>query len=133
VSDGLTIPPTMAESLLSHARSELPNEACGLLSGQDAGHATAFHPARNAEASPYAYEVHPEDLVRIVLGIEDAGEELVAVFHSHPRSPAVPSVNDLRNATYPVVYLLASLADEHALRAWRIEAGVAREVPLRVG
>ena len=37
-----------------------------------AGTATAFHPARNAEASPLRYNVHPDDLVRIVFAIEDA-------------------------------------------------------------
>ena len=130
----------MAAALLAHARAELPNEACGLLSGsaQD-GMATSFHPARNIEASPLRYSVHPDDLMRITFAIEDAGEGLVAIFHSHTRSPAVPSPTDLRAAMYPdAVYLLASLADpvaqpQQALRAWRIRFGEAREVRLTLG
>jgi proteasome lid subunit RPN8/RPN11 len=136
-SGGLTLPRSLAETLLAHARAELPNEACGLLSGSARdGVATGFHPARNSEASPLRYNVHPEDLVRITFAIDDAGEDLVAIFHSHTRSPAVPSPTDRRAAMYPdAVYLLASLADASAgpasaLRAWRIRDGEAVEVPL---
>ena len=136
---GLAIPATVAVELLAHARMELPNEACGLLSGSLAdGRATAFHPTRNAEASPLRYSVHPDDLVRITFAIEDAGEDLVAIFHSHTRSAAVPSATDRRAAMYPdPFYLLASLADadalpERALRAWRIVADEAIEVSLRL-
>lgn len=136
----LTIPGAVADQLLAHARSELPNEACGLLAGDLAsGTATAFHPARNAEASPLRYNVHPDDLVRIVFAIEDEGQDLVAIFHSHTRSPAVPSATDRRTAQYPdAYYVLATLADPGAapadsLRAWCIRAGESSEVPLRIG
>jgi proteasome lid subunit RPN8/RPN11 len=134
------MPPSVADELMRHARAELPNEACGLLSGSPgSARATRFHPARNAEASPLRYNVHPEDLVRITFAIEDAGEELVAIFHSHTRSAAVPSATDRRTAMYPdPFYLLASLADPdapptQALRAWRIQRGEAFEVPLAIG
>ena len=136
----LTIPAAVADQLLEHARSEQPNEACGLLAGDlTSGSATAFHPARNAEASPLRYNVHPDDLVRIVFAIEDEGQDLVAIFHSHTRSPAVPSATDRRTAQYPdAFYVLATLADPdagpaEALRAWRIRAGESTEVPLRIG
>ena len=136
---GLTLPPALAEAVMAHARAELPNEACGLIAGSlAAGRASTFHPARNAEASPLRYNVHPEDLVRITFAIEDAGEDLVAIFHSHTRSAAVPSATDRRTAMYPEpFYLLATLADPDApparsLRAWQISHGEAREVPLRL-
>ena len=135
---GLILGADLAASLLAHARAEAPNEACGILGGLAAdGRATTYHPARNADASPYVYTVHPDDLVRIVLGLEDAGEDLVAIFHSHTHTPAVPSPTDRRQALYPdAVYLLATLIDANdepiqALRAWRIRNGAATEVPLR--
>lgn len=140
MSAGLTIPRALAEELLVHARAEVPNEACGLLAGSlAAGAASAYHPARNADASPYVYTVHPEDLVRIVFAIEDAGEDLVAIFHSHTHTPAVPSPTDRRQAQYPdCFYVLATLSDpdadaSEALRAWRITDGASREVPLAIG
>ena len=95
VSDGLSMPVALADELLAHARAELPNEACGLLAGDlAAGTASAYHSARNADASPYVYTVHPDDLLRIVLGIEEQGQDLVAIFHSHTRTPAIPSPTD---------------------------------------
>jgi proteasome lid subunit RPN8/RPN11 len=140
VVKGLLLPAALADEVVRHARDGLPNEACGLISGSLAtGRATRFHPARNVEASPLRYNVHPEDLVRITFAIEDAGEELVAIFHSHTRSAAVPSATDRRTAMYPdPFYLLASLADPdappaRALRAWRIYRGQSFEVPLTIG
>lgn len=136
---GLSLPASLAEAVMAHARAELPNEACGLISGSLAsGRATTFHPARNVEASPLRYNVHPEDLVRITFAIEDAGEDLVAIFHSHTRSAALPSATDRRTAMYPEpFYLLATLTaaespPERALRAWRIAAGEAIEVSLSI-
>jgi proteasome lid subunit RPN8/RPN11 len=139
---GLTISSALADELLAHARAEVPNEACGILAGSlTDGRATAYHPARNSEASPYVYMVHPDDLVRIVLGIDDAGQDLVAIFHSHTHTPAVPSPTDRRQAMYPdAFHLLATLMDadatpRQALRAWRIrdaDAADAAEVPLRI-
>lgn len=133
------IPLPVAEQMLVHARAELPNEACGLLGGSlVTGRAESFHAARNAEASPLRYNVHPDDLVRIIFGIEDAGEDLVAIFHSHTASPAIPSATDRRTAQYPdAFYVLATLADPAAgpdavLRGWRIRDGQSREVPLVV-
>ncbi len=137
---GLTISPALADELLAHARAEVPYEACGILSGPAGGEvATSYHPARNMDASAYVYSVHPDDLVRIVLAIEDAGDDLVAIFHSHTRTPAEPSATDRRQAMYPdAIYLLATLMDEaatpeHALRAWHIRDGEATEAPLRIG
>lgn len=135
----LILPPPVAAELLAHARSELPNEACGLLAGDPTtGAARAFHAARNAHASPLRYDVHPEDLVRIMFDIERRGDQLLAVFHSHPRSPAVPSATDLREARYPVIQLLAGMGDpadedSTSLRAWRLEPNGAREVAVRIG
>jgi len=136
---GLTVSIEVADELLAHAREELPNEACGLLSGDlTAGWATRYHRARNAEASPLRYNVHPDDLVRIVFAIDEAGEDLVAIFHSPTHTPAVPSPTDRRSAQYPgFFYLLATLTDPgappaSALRAWRIHGGQSYEVPLRI-
>jgi proteasome lid subunit RPN8/RPN11 len=140
-SDGrsVTLPAAVAQAMLDHARAELPNEACGLLSGSlQTGLAVAFHPARNSERSALRYNVHPDDLLRITLEIEAADRDLVGIFHSHTRTPAVPSATDLRESMYPdPFYLLATLADpdatpDLALRAWRIRDGRSTEASLRI-
>lgn len=133
----LLLTAALADEILEHARAELPNEACGLLAGDaSTGVATAFHAARNAEASAYAFSMHAEDLVRIVYAIEAAGDDMLAIFHSHPRSASVPSASDLREARYPAaLHLVAGLGAPDAsrtLRAWRIDGGECVEVPLRI-
>ena len=131
---GLSLPAGIARRLLAQARRELPNESCALLGGDGAvGRVRSAYPARNLLASPYRYEVDPRDLVRIVHAIERDGHDLVAIFHSHPAGPAVPSATDVREAHYRVLHLLASpFSDDGALRAWRIEADGGREVPLTI-
>lgn len=136
---GLTLPSAMARAMLEHARAELPNEACGLLSGDlRGGRAVAFHPTRNTEQSALRYNVHPDDLLRVMLEIEAAERDLVGIFHSHTHTPAVPSATDLREAMYPdPFYVLATLADpdaapQRALRAWRIRDGQRAEMALRI-
>ncbi|HJP71937.1 MAG TPA: M67 family metallopeptidase [Candidatus Limnocylindria bacterium] len=134
----LVLPADLATLMLEHARAELPNEACGLVGGDAAtGRARSFHPARNRHASPLRFDVDPEDLVRIVFAIESAGEALLAVFHSHPRSAAVPSATDVREARYEAAHLIATLADPgaaatDALRCWLVTDGSASEVRLRI-
>jgi [CysO sulfur-carrier protein]-S-L-cysteine hydrolase len=133
----LVLPEDLARLLVDHARAELPNEACALLGGDAAGGVVAsLHRARNAATSPYRFELDPRDLIRVVHAIEAAGEELVAIFHSHPASAAEPSATDLREARYDVVQLIAGTASATEplgeLRAWRFAAGAAVEVPLEV-
>ena len=130
MTDGLSLPAAAVEAILTHARAELPNEACGILAGRAGGSITRYHPARNALASRYAYEVDGGDLVRITYAIEADGDVLAAIVHSHPSTPPVPSARDIREAAYPVVHLVVGLADPARpdLRGWRLESDGAREV-----
>lgn len=132
----IRLSPAIVAALLAHAERELPHEACGLLAG-DASLATvgAFHPARNEHASRYRFSVDPRDLVRITYAIEAAGQELVAIFHSHPAGEAKPSATDLREAGYPMaLHVLAGREDKKwSLRAWRISDGTSAEVAIARG
>ena len=83
------LPRALADEMVAHARSELPNEACGILGGAR-GRAAHVPPARNADASPYRYSVDADDLLRIALAIDEAGDEVAAIYHSHTMSPAYP-------------------------------------------
>jgi proteasome lid subunit RPN8/RPN11 len=113
-------------ALGEHARSEAPNEACGVVVLQD-GHAERYEPGRNRAASPYRFEldVDPE-----IWFLEDEGYEL-AVFHSHVSAPARPSRTDVENiglwAGRP--YLILSLGTGE-LAAFTIEGGRISELKL---
>jgi proteasome lid subunit RPN8/RPN11 len=106
----------MIDEMVAHAREDLPNECCGLIGGAD-GEARTLYRARNAFASPFSYRVDPADQYRIIeKEMRERGEELVAIYHSHTKSPAYPSQTDLNEAvSWPEqVYLIVSLADPEA-------------------
>ena len=129
----MRIPKRIYEELLDHARSEVPNECCGLIGGGD-GEARTVYRARNAEASPLRYNLDPQDQFRIMSEMEERGEELSAIYHSHTASPAYPSQTDINLAAYPdALYLIVSLAEgENPLRGYTITDGDVDEVELPV-
>jgi proteasome lid subunit RPN8/RPN11 len=120
----LRLPRAIADEIAEHARTGLPDEACGIVSGVDAT-ATRFHPAVNADASPFRYSIDSQDLLRIVTEIDDAEEDLLAIYHSHTRSPAFPSRTDVELAFWPdAAYVIVSLAsDPPDLKAYSIRDG----------
>jgi proteasome lid subunit RPN8/RPN11 len=143
VPSSVALAPAIRDAIVAHARAEYPNEACGLIVGdapaEDGGTALRFEATRNKAASPYRYEIDPEDLLRLTIATDDADEVFWAIVHSHTHTPAVPSPTDVGLAFYPdALYLLVSLSDDEAdpvsgepsLRAWRILDGEVAEVPL---
>jgi len=122
----------LLDEIVAHSREDAPNECCGLVGGRD-GAATTIYRARNEFASPTRYNVHPQDLIRIVNAIESAGEELVAIYHSHTRSEAYPSETDVNlAANWPdPLYLICSLAGEEPdVRGFQIHDRAIEEVQL---
>lgn len=130
----LRLPRALADRIVEQARSEHPNEACGLLAGTN-GSATRIFPTTNAERSPVIYRIDPKEQFRVFKQIEDEGLELVGIYHSHTRSPAYPSNTDVAQAYYPeAVYLIVSLAqpDSPDLRGYQINDGKVAEVALDI-
>ena len=130
----LRLPRDFADAIVDQARSEHPNEACGLLAGTN-GSATKLFPTTNAERSPVIYRIDPKEQFRVFKQIEDEGLDLVGIYHSHTRSPAYPSNTDVAQAYYPeAVYLIVSLAQSDApdLRGYRITDGKVNEIPLDI-
>jgi [CysO sulfur-carrier protein]-S-L-cysteine hydrolase len=83
------------------------------------------HRARNRMASPLRYELHPSDLYEILDGIDEAGLDLGAIYHSHTRSAPEPSETDINLALYPdPLYVIVGLKDDEPdVRAWVIRDG----------
>ena len=118
--------------IISHARDTAPHECCGLIGGNDARTRTVY-PLRNVATDPLVtYEAAPEDLFAAQRAMRDRGEQLLAIYHSHPRSnDPQPSETDVRLAYYPsAVYFIVGLAgDEPCLRAFRISEREGRWEP----
>ena len=118
----LHIPAPLARDLVDHAERDFPNECCGMIGGRD-GVAEVVYRATNIEASPFMYVIDPREQLRIMDEIDDAGLDLLAIYHSHTRSVAYPSRTDVELAFFPQVhYLISSLAERETpdLRAFRI-------------
>jgi proteasome lid subunit RPN8/RPN11 len=131
----LRIATQLVDEIVAHAREEAPNECCGMVGGSD-GRATRVYRARNAEASPLRYTIHPQDQFRITMEIEERGEQIAAIYHSHTSSPAEPSQTDINLAeNWPdPLYLICSLAEPEApsVRGFSIRDGRVEEVELDV-
>ena len=138
-----SLPADMRSALIAHARAEAPNEACGLIIGDrpaaEGGVALRFEPTRNKAASPFRYEIDPDDLYRLTVATDDADEVFWAIVHSHTHSPARPSPTDIGLAFYPdALYVLVTLDPDETdpatgdagVRAFRILAGAVHEVAL---
>lgn len=132
------IPSCFVRQLIEHARQEAPRECCGLIGGW--GSDPAAYAASNLY--PLVNESESEREFFAAEGLFDAQrllrqreETLVAIYHSHPAAPAVPSQLDLQRNYYPnAVHLIISLAYPVVpeIRAYRLFAEHFEEVPIRI-
>lgn len=120
--------------MIAHARAEAPNECCGLLSGK-AGVMSEIYKIANLPSDDPAvvdlkvppdrrlrYIMDPREQLRAFKEMRESGTDLLAIYHSHPHTPASPSATDVRLAFYPDVhYLIISLEKaQPTVRAFRI-------------
>lgn len=112
------------EKIFAYAMEAAPAECCGLIGGTEAREATSIYPLRNVAADKIvSYEAAPEDLFSAQRQMRERGEELIAIYHSHPRSAEPePSETDVRLAYYPqAVYFIVGLAGaQPVIRAFRL-------------
>jgi proteasome lid subunit RPN8/RPN11 len=114
------------EEMLAHALEDAPIECCGMLATRD-GAVAQVRRAKNKEASPYRFDIHPLETKRLLDDIEENGQELAGFYHSHTGSPAVPSPTDIRMMGPlfgpPYVHFVIGVADREnpEVRVWHIE------------
>ena len=123
----LTIPEMVLEALISHARSGFPLEVCGILGGVD-GVVSEHFPMTNTDESREHFMMDPKEQFAVVKELRAKGKKMIALYHSHPDTPARLSEEDLRLALTPgVSYVIVSLADfkKPVVKSYRVEGGVA--------
>jgi proteasome lid subunit RPN8/RPN11 len=67
--------------------------------------------------------------------MRERGEELFGIYHSHPKTPPLPSKSDLAQAAYPeALYLIISLNTKGVLemRGFRLQGNRYEEVELQL-
>lgn len=128
------------QTMLDHARTQAPEEACGLVGGQPLhGHpgvwiCTAVLTVTNMLHSPVRYRMAPEEQLAAFEFFDRNGWELAAIFHSHPQGPGAPSPTDMAEAYYPEAAYLIWFQESGRwdCRAYRIKDGEVWTVALEV-
>ncbi len=129
------------DAVIAHARSDLPNEACGFLFGRN-GSVEQVRPILNTDPSPVSFSFDSNEQLRVTNEMEKRGLELLGIYHSHPDSPPIPSLTDIRRAFFPgtrepnypsAVYVIVGLSeDEPEVNAFLFLGDEARKVQIHV-
>ncbi|MDX2004541.1 MAG: M67 family metallopeptidase [Meiothermus sp.] len=115
----LRIPAALLEATLAHLRSELPGEGVGLWIGRR-GRVTRVEPLSNHHPSPQTnYAADPAEVLKLLKELDDTDTELLAIYHSHPKSAATPSESDRAQAFWRVPYVIVAMQTQ-SVRAWRL-------------
>lgn len=111
------------EAIRAHAVREFPCECCGVIGGVD-DLAMSVYGLRNVANNKFVeYEADAKDLFDAHREMRRRGEDLIAIYHSHPnqREPR-PSETDVRRAFYvdAVYFIVGFDGSETVVRAFRI-------------
>ncbi len=130
----LEIPTNIFEQMVAQAKALAPIEACGILAGKG-NKAEKLFEMTNADNRSDHFMMEPKEQFTVVKDIRSASLELLAIYHSHPETPARPSAEDIRLALTPdVIYVIVSLqgANDANVKGFCIENSTVTEVPVKV-
>jgi proteasome lid subunit RPN8/RPN11 len=129
----LVIPRTIWMEMQGHLQVCLPEEGCGLLGGRDK-RVSKMMPVTNALRSPVRFRMNPEEQLRAFQFFDQENLDLVAIFHSHPLGPQLPSETDRAEFAYPGVLTLicTPTPDGWMTRAFDLRSDGVLEVPIQV-
>ena len=136
VNGVLTIDSAIVDAIVTHARRDHPDEACGVVAGPIGSDLpTRLIPMDNAARSMTFYEFDSLEQLRVWREMDDNDEEPVVIYHSHTATEAYPSRTDVSFAGEPAAhYLLVSTRepDSEEIRSFRIVDGVVSEEEINI-
>lgn len=123
----------IVDKIIAHARKAYPIEACGYLAGKG-DTITRSYEIRNIDNSEEHFSFDLAEQFSVVRKARKAGLEILANYHSHPKSPARPSEEDIRMAYDPdIFYLIISLADKTPqIKAYKIQSPKVEEETIQI-
>jgi proteasome lid subunit RPN8/RPN11 len=130
----LTIPKHFIDEMINHAKAEAPLECCGILAGKD-GAVTHIYKTKNTENDPDKYFMEPKEQFAVIKDMRLKEIDMLAIYHSHPHSPARTSGVDINLAYYPdAVYIIISLMDtvKPVIKGFLIKEGKVEETEIKV-
>jgi proteasome lid subunit RPN8/RPN11 len=125
--DPVYLQKAIADEMIAHAITGLPNEACGLFSGLfGASKIERFHPMTNMAASQKIYELDATEMMSVERACDESGSSVLGVMHSHTLSTGYPSPTDVADAARfdpfgAWIFIIVSLKHlTPTMRAYRI-------------
>ncbi len=105
-----------------------------MIGGRDHTGKTIFRVPNISNVPQSRYLMGPDAFLQAYYAIEREGNELVAIYHSHPNSAPAPSVVDIAEATWPDIYtvIVGCVSDEPRMEVWAIRTGKVIPVSLVV-
>ena len=131
---GLEISADIFKQMVAQAQAEAPVEACGILAGRD-NKVEKLYKMTNVDNSSDHFMMEPAEQFKVVKAIRSAGLEMLAIYHSHPETPARPSAEDIRLALTPdVIYVIVSLQNSNrpAVNGFLIQDSNVTKVPVKI-
>jgi [CysO sulfur-carrier protein]-S-L-cysteine hydrolase len=124
------LPKHLYDSLMGELNKELPNEACGLISGF-ANRCMTLWPMTNIEPSPYSFAMDIDEQETAMTKMKAKKEALVGIYHSHPYGVPLPSRDDVAFANHDAYYFIASVGKKREeLRCFKIIDGKVKPVEI---
>lgn len=117
------LPRAIVNQLLHLAQKSPQEEICGLISRDRHGFRKCYPVANTAGDKKRFFALDPREQIAAMRIMREHGEELAAIYHSHPDTPPLPSLADIERHEYPdVLYLIISLGTQGVLemRGFRI-------------
>jgi proteasome lid subunit RPN8/RPN11 len=121
----LQIPKNIHDELISHAKEGFPLEVCGILGGIGES-VSAFYRMTNTDASNEHFMMEPREQFAVVKDLRTKGLTMLAVYHSHPETPARPSEEDIQMALTPgISHVIISVTDilQPVVKSFKIDNG----------
>ncbi len=114
--------------ILEYALSQRPDEACGLIAGEDKEDGSReikkVYLLTNIDHTNEHFSIDPKEQLGAIKDMRSNGLKPLGNWHSHPESPSRPSEEDKRLANdSKASYLILSLEDENnpVLNAFHVE------------
>ena len=130
----LEIPVFIFDQMVAQARAAVPIESCGILAGNN-NRIERLYEMTNIDNSPTHFTMDPVEQFAVVKKMRSAGLKMLAIYHSHPLTPARLSEEDMRLALTPdVAYLVLSLKDAEnpCAKVFVVDREQTSEVPLTI-
>lgn len=135
MNEPVRIPRSIVNQILHQAQQAGDEEICGLIAGNAKNFTRCYPVANVAGDKRRLFEMDPKGLIDAMRAMRKNGEELKAIYHSHPEAPAQPSLEDIQQSEYPgVLYLIVSLGTKGVLdlRGFRIRNGKIENVEIGI-